>query len=117
MDKVILTLAIISILLGVSQQAKLERRSSTLDIEDIELEEDSVEFLGKKASVENIFKDIFHIFDGKQEEIRTKRAAYLPSVELAGPTSVPSTKNQQRTRPKIDYGPKAGYCQGRLFCK
>ena len=114
MDKVILTLAIISILFGVSQQAKLERRSSALDIE---LEEDSVEFLGKKASVENIFKDIFHIFDGKQEEIRGKRAAYLPSVELAGPTSVPSTKNEQRTRPKIDYGPKAGYCQGRLFCK
>ena len=116
MDKVILTLAIISILFGVSQQAKLESRSSALDME-LEEDTDSVEFLGKKASVENIFKDIFHIFDGKREEIRTKRAAYLPSVELAEPTSVPSTKNQQRTRPKIDYGPKAGYCQGRLFCK
>ena len=114
MDKVILTLAIISILFGVSQQAKLERRSSALDIE---LEEDSVEFLGKKASVENIFKDIFHIFDGKREEIRTKRAAYLPPVELAGPTTVPSTTNQRRKRPKLDYGPKTGYCQGRLFCK
>ena len=116
MDKVILTLAIISILFGVSQQAKLERRSSALDIE---LEEDSVEFLGKKASVENIFKDIFHVFDGKREETRTKRAsaAYLPPVELAGPTTVPSTTNQRRKRPNIDYGPKAGYCQGRLFCK
>ena len=117
MDKVILTLAIISILLGVSQQAKIERRSSALDIEDIHLEEDSVEFLGKKASVENIFKDIFHIFDGKQEEIRAKRAAYLPPVQVHGPTSVPSTTNQQRERPKIDYGPKPGFCQGRLFCK
>ena len=116
MDKVILTLAIISILFGVSQQAKLERSSSALDIE-LEEDTDSVEFLGKKASVENIFKDIFHIFDGKREEIRTKRAAYLPPVEGAGSTSVPSTTNQQRERPKIDYGPKPGFCQGRLFCK
>ena len=114
MDKVILTFAIMSILFGVSQQAKLERRFSAFDIE---LEEDSVEFLGKKASVENIFKDIFHIFDGKQEEIRTKRAAYLPPVEIAGPATVPSTTNQRRKRPKLDYGPKAGFCQGRLFCK
>ena len=116
MDKVILTLAIISILFGGSQQAKLERSSSALDIE-LEEDTDSVEFLGKKASVENIFKDIFHIFDGKQEEIRAKRAAYLPPVEVHGPKSVPSTTNQQKERPKIDYGPKPGFCQGRLFCK
>ena len=116
MDKVILILAIISILFGVSQQAKLERSTSALDIE-LEEDTDSVEFLGKKASVENIFKDIFHIFDGKREEIRTKRAAYSIFSELAGPTTVPSTTNQHRKRPKLDYGPKAGYCQGRLFCK
>ena len=59
MDKVILTLAIISILFGVSQQAKLESRSSALDME-LEEDTDSVEFLGKKASVENIFKDIWN---------------------------------------------------------